>query len=169
MAEKGYGGQFVGGANGCEMVDVDQKADAKELDASGSSGSGGVEQGGVGRGLVVVEEAFRGDVRDVEWAIAHVEFGVGCLGLGGDVVAGDDGGKAIGEFSKVEVGAVAVQNLQSVGEGAGFGAGVGIDGGAGADVDVLLAVLAAETDGLEEAVGGRVGEDGCHFCCCFVV
>ena len=35
MAEKGYGGQFVGGANGCEMVDVDQKADAKELDASG--------------------------------------------------------------------------------------------------------------------------------------
>ena len=42
MAEKGCGGQFVGGANGCEMVDVDQKADSKELDASGSSGSGGV-------------------------------------------------------------------------------------------------------------------------------
>ena len=97
MAEKGCGGQFVGGTNGCKKVDVNQKADSKELDASGSSGNGGVEQGGVGRGLVVVEEAFRGDVRDIEWAIAHVEFGVGCLGLG--MVAGDDGGKATGEFS----------------------------------------------------------------------
>ena len=39
----------VNGATGrrrCEMVDVDQKADSKELDASGPSGSGGVKQGG---------------------------------------------------------------------------------------------------------------------------
>ena len=63
MAEEGCDGQFVGGANGCEMVDVDLKADAKELDAGGSSGSGCVEQGG----LVVVEKAFREDVCDVEW------------------------------------------------------------------------------------------------------
>ena len=109
------------------MVDVDQKTNSKELDASGPSRSGGVEQGGVCRVLVVVEKAFGGDVRDVEWAVAHVEGGFGCLGLGGDVVAGDNGRKAVGEFSKVEVRALAVQNLQGVGEGAGFGAGVGID------------------------------------------
>ena len=75
------------------------------------------------------------------------------------MVAGDDGGMAVGEFSKVKVRALAVQNLQGVGEGAG----VSIDGGAGGDVNVLLAVLAAETDCLEETVGGRGGEDGCHF------
>ena len=30
-------------------------------------------------------------------------------------------------------------------------------------MNVLLAVLAAKTECLEEAIGGRGGEDGCHF------
>ena len=83
-----WDGQFVFGTNGGEMVDVDQKTNSEELKASGPSGSGSVEQGGVCRVLVVVEKAFGEDVRDVEWAVAHVEGGFGCLGLGSDVVAG---------------------------------------------------------------------------------
>jgi len=54
-------------------------------------------------------------VRDVEWILAHVEGGVGCLYLGGDVIARDNGGKTVGKFSKVEVRALAVQNLQGHG------------------------------------------------------
>jgi len=40
--------------------------------------------------------------------IAHVEGGVKCLDLGGDVDARDNAGKAVGKFSKVKVGALAV-------------------------------------------------------------
>ena len=145
------------------MVDVDQEANAEEMNASGSSRGGGVEQGGVGWAFVVEKEAFGGDVRDIERAVAHFEGGFGCLGLSGDVIAWDNEGKAVGQLSKVVVSAVTVEDLQGVGEGTGFGASVGIDGGAGGDVDVLLTVFAAETDGLQVAVGGGGGKDGCHF------
>jgi len=54
-------------------------------------------------------------VHDVEWVVTHVEGGVGCLDLGSDVVARDNGGKAVGKFSKAKVRALVVQNLQGRG------------------------------------------------------
>jgi len=57
-------------------------------------------------------------VHDVQWVFAHVEGGVACFDLGmlefggGDVVARDNGGKAVGKFSKVKVRALVVWNLQ---------------------------------------------------------
>jgi len=80
-------------------------------------------------------------VHDVQWVFAHVEGGVACFDLGmlefggGDVVARDNGGKAVGKFSKV--GLWWSGTCRVVSEGAGFGDGVGIDGGAGGDVNVL--------------------------------
>lgn len=72
-----------------------------------------MEQGGVGRVLIMVEKAFGGEVRDIEWTtVAHGGGGIGCLVLSGDVIAGDNGGKAVGAFGEVQVRALAIQNLQ---------------------------------------------------------
>jgi len=132
----------------------------KQMQRNGSSGSGSVDQGGIHRALVVAEKTFRGKVRNIEWAVTHVKGCVRSLGLGGDVIAWDNGRKAVSEFGKVKDVAVAVQNLQGMGEGTGFGAGVDIDGGTGGDVNVLLAVFrTTETESFEVAVGGGGGEN----------
>jgi len=69
-------------------------------------------------------------ISNIKRAVTHVEGSVGSLDLGSDVIARDNGRKAVIKLGKVEdVAAVMVQNLQGMGEGAGFGARVGIDGG----------------------------------------
>jgi len=72
-AKEGCSGQFVFSSDRGKMVNVDQEANRKELDASGLNRGGSLEQGRIHGALVVVEKAVGGDVRDVEWAVTHVE------------------------------------------------------------------------------------------------
>ena len=63
MAEKGVRWSVCSWRQRGKMVDVDQKTNSEELDASRPSGRGGVEQGGVCRVLVeVVEKVLGGEM-----------------------------------------------------------------------------------------------------------